>query len=289
MVRPTPRDRRSRSSPALHAVLFTALVVALLTAPALPAQETDLPVDLAVIVLGPDGQIGDALDPGDTATARVTITNGHNATINVTFTVNPGTGFTTRSFPTGPRAPNTTVHSNVPFKVPETASPGRRTVLVVGQVQEMRDGNWTDAGNLTAVTSYQVRAPPEPFPLVPVAVGAAVVVGVAGAAAYLHLRRRGPTLPPEPTDREVQRGIEERRESIADAKRRDVLESIERARGRLERGEITQYQFDRIKEQKEEQLRELGGAGDLEDVGSGDDAGEGDDEGDDDDGDRGYA
>lgn len=283
MVRMTPRDCPSRSSPALHAVLLTGLVVALLAVPALSAQETDLPVDLGVVVLGPDGRTGQALDPGDAATARVTVTNGHNATVNVSFVVHPGTGFTTRSFPTGPLAPNASVHANVPFEVPETAPPGRRTVLVVGQVQEMRDGNWTDAGNVTAVGSYQVRAPPEPFPFVPVALGVVAAVGVAGAAAYLHLRRRGPTLPPEPSEREVQRGIQERRESIVDAKRRDVLESIERARGRLERGEITQYQFDRIKEQKEEQLRELGGPGDVTDEEL--EAGEGDD----DDGDRGYA
>ena len=56
--------------------------------------------------------------------------------------------------------------------------------------------------------------------------------------------------------REAER-LAQRENSIVDAKRQDILRSIELMKQRRERGELTEFQFQKLKEKKEAQLAEL--------------------------------
>lgn len=227
------------------------VLVALLVVPVAQAQ---VPIDTEVTVLGPDGTETDRLKPGSGGQFRIDVTNRHNTSINATFGPAPARG----GYATGPLQPNSSGLVLIPFQVPAGTPEGTRNVTLLGSVQARQDGNWTHLGNTSINVTFRVvhPTPPPTFPVVPVTIVAAAV-GLAGAALYLRLQKPDQELPPEPTEQEVQRGIEERRQSITEAKRRDIQESIDRARDRFESGEITEYQFERIKERKEDQLREL--------------------------------
>lgn len=241
-----------------------AALLVLLVAAAPLATAATVPIDTQVTLLDSDGQPAEALTPGSGGQFRIDATNRYNASVNLSFSL---------IGPEGDQGPTTgakVIPANgsdvflVRVAVSPEASPGVRNLTLKGIVfTRNATGDWTHAGNLTINTTLRVVAPtPEPpFPVVPVAL-AAGAIGLGGVAVYLRMRQPQRRMPPERSEEEIQRGVEQRRESIREAKIRDVEESIERARDRMERGEITEYQFERIKERKEEELDELRGDGD---------------------------
>lgn len=244
-------------------VLLLLVIACSLAMPGVVAQPD--PVDLAIDhqLLDHRGEPVDGLTPGSGGVLNVSTTNGHDRSINVTYQlVQPeadGNGTVISGAMTGPIAPNGTRAAALPVTVDADASPGPRNLSLRGVVEVEEDGNWTRAGNVTRNVTLRVVAPtppPSPFPVVPVAL-LVVAIGLGGAGAYLHLRQPDRRMPPERSEEEIQRGIEQRRESIEEAKRRDLEESIDRARERYEAGELTEYQFESIKERKEAQLEEL--------------------------------
>lgn len=143
---------------------------------------------------------------------------------------------------------------------------------VVLSVEELRlqEGNWTV--NQTALLSYTLRIglPPNPFirflsenPLR----AALIVVAIVGAAVYgVHAWRR-PRMRPrsktlqaavgkrEPPPPEEPRAEKELR--ILRAKRGDLEKSIENARVRVERGELTHTQLSDLEAKKRKQMAEI--------------------------------
>lgn len=237
-----------------------ALTAVLLLSPAVLAQTG---VTVETTLFDPQGQVTQTLEPGARGSLRVDVTNTRNATVNVTLTLDGAEGAIQDSGQTGPLPPNATRTVALKVHVPGDQAEGPLALNLAGTVavQNATSGNWALDETFDRTVTFTVVLPPGPpepgLPLLPLAVGAVLLVG-AGAAAYLKLRRPKDVLPPEPTEAERQRAVQERRESIHDAKVRDVVASLDRARGRLDRGEITRYQFDRIEEQKRDQLRELG-------------------------------
>lgn len=245
-----------------RSTLLLVLLVVPLLLPAMAGQPDPVPLTIEHRLLDHNGEPVEGLEPGSGGILNVTTTNGHNRTINVTYQLlqPDGNGTEISGTRTGPIDPNTSRAAPLPLTVPTESSPGSRNLTLRGTVEVRQDGNWTVAGNTTRNLTFQVIAPtpgPRPFPVVPVAlIVTAVALGSAGA--YLHLRQPDRRMPPERSQEEIERGIDQRQESIQEAKRRDIEESIERARQRYEAGDLTEYQFERIKERKQDQLDELG-------------------------------
>lgn len=246
-----------------RAVLLLALLAASLAMPAMVAQPD--PVDLTIDhrLLDHRGEPVDGLEPGAGGLLNVSTTNRHNRSVNVTYQLlepgSDGNGTVVSAARTGPIPSNGTRIAVLPVTVETDAplGPSNRTLRGIVEVEEA--GNWTRVGNVTRQVTLRVVAPtptPKPFPVVPVAL-VVLAVGLGGAGAYLHLRQPERRMPPERSEEEIQRGIEQRRDSIEDAKRRDLRESIERAQERYEAGELTEYQFESIKERKQAKLDEL--------------------------------
>lgn len=138
-------------------------------------------------------------------------------------------------------------------------------------------GAWEpQVGSARFAVPFALAPPPSAFPLAR-AVVAVGVVGLLAAGATLWARSRRPRMVArsralrEETARteeaqgalveDERRRQEERGRSIVDAKRADIERSIEHARGRLVRGEITQHMFDQIVARKREALRALDAEG----------------------------
>lgn len=246
-----------------RSTLLLVLLVVPLLSPAVAGQPDPVPLTIEHRLLDHDGEPVEGLEAGSGGILNVTTTNGHNRTINVTYRLlqpdGEGNGTEISGARTGPIDPNASRATPLPVTVSPEASPGSRDLTLRGTVEVRQDGNWTVAGNTTRNLTLQIVAPtpgPRPFPVVPVAlIVTAVALGSAGA--YLHLRQPDRRMPPERSQEEIERGIDQRQQSIQEAKRRDIEESIERARQRYEAGDITEYQFERIKERKQDQLDEL--------------------------------
>lgn len=255
-----------------RSILLAFLLAVPLLVPGLTAQPD--PVDLGIEhrLLDHTGEPVDGLEPGAGGVLNVTTTNRHNRTVNVTYQLiqpdSDGNGTLISGARTGAIEPNASRAAPLPVPVAASAKPGVRNLSLRGAVEVLEDGNWTLVGNVTRDLTLRIVAPTQPpkqFPVVPVAL-VVLAVALGGTGAYLHLRQPDRRRPPERTEEDIQRGIEQRRESIEEAKRRDIEESIERARQRYEAGDLTEYQFERIKESKEAQLEDL--EGDDDDVAS---------------------
>jgi hypothetical protein len=223
--------------------------------------------------------------------------DGGNATYNATVAASAPDGMTltgSGTFETGNITGDDTrgpfhLGSGIDFAVNEGFE-GTRTFTVNATVFEanttQRNGTGNETVNVTtwervdaASLSYDldVKKPaPPPDGLPWLVIGGLVAAGGALAAggAYVYRRRQGPRAPRRSQalqeleaedDEEVQQQVEQERAEerksrelrILEAKAEDHQEGIERARKRLEEGELTEHQFERIKERKEEALQDV--------------------------------
>lgn len=248
-----------------RSVLLVVLLVGPLLLSGAASQPDPIPLTIDHRLLNHEGEPVEGLEAGSGGILNVTTTNGHNRTINVTYQViqpdEGGNGTPISGARTGPIQANASRATPLPITVAADAPAGPRNLTLRGTVEVLQDGNWTVVGNATRNVTLQIVAPtpkPRPFPVVPAAL-VVIAVALGSAGAYLHLRQPESRVPPERSQEEIQRGIEERQQSIQEAKRQDIQDAIDRARERYEAGDLTEYQFERIKENKQEQLDELEG------------------------------
>lgn len=167
---------------------------------------------------------------------------------------------------------------------------GTRTFTVNVTVYEANttEVNSTDGNGTRNVTTWEhvedasleydvtVKAPPTGPPEGPpwLLIAGAVVAAAAAGGTYVYRRRQGPIAPRRSQalqeleaedDEEFEQQVQEERVAerksrelrILEAKADDHRQGIERARQRLEEGELTEHQFERIKERKEGALEDV--------------------------------
>ncbi|HLE96732.1 MAG TPA: hypothetical protein VI997_05110 [Candidatus Thermoplasmatota archaeon] len=192
--------------------------------------------------------------------------------------------------PTTAAFSNATGPATVAVAFAAPSLPGTASVTVTLVVLENATAlqNATEVARKEVASTFLVVAPaPPPAPGVPVwvwAIGTVVVLGA--GAAVLRFRKRQVKVAPRsrtlqelevetkaekarPKDaatiaaeyeavqkKEAER-LATREASILDAKRADIRKSIDLARQRHERGELSAFQFQKLKENKEKQLAEL--------------------------------
>lgn len=277
---------------AVLAALLAPLAAAQDAAPGVPPSATRAtagPIEVAVWVAHANGTAATALPPGDAGILHVNLTSSSNVTLDVHANATGPTGYALVQDPavaSPSLVANGSAERSWSFAVPAGATAGGAsftvTIDVIGP-----DGNATAQSTIVhaiAVVPAPVPVPPAPGPNYTLIGGAAAAVLVVGAGAFALTRRRRPkpvprsaTLQKMEMERQAQRArTEEERVAITQqiqeseaqkaqardlqilkAKRADAEKMIELLEKRLQAGQITPLQHQKMVEKKQADIARI--------------------------------